>query len=56
VQNFKNPWELASYSKIKKAVMEFYSLQKWFDSKTFFFCRALLVSNAQGSGYSGMAT
>jgi hypothetical protein len=56
LQDFKNPRELAPDPKVKKPVMGFYSLQKRFDSKTFFFCHALLVSNAQGPGYSGMET
>ena len=47
---------MAPDPKVKKPVMGFYSLQKRFDSKTFFFCHALLVSNAQGPGHSGMET
>jgi hypothetical protein len=46
MQNFKNSRKLASYSKIKNPVMGFYSLPKWFDSKTFLLSHDLLVPNA----------
>jgi hypothetical protein len=54
VHNIKNPWKLASNSKVKKTIMGFYSLQKWINSKAFFFCSDLLVQYAQGLGYSGL--
>jgi len=54
--NFKNAGKLAAHTKIKDTAVEFFYLQKWLDTKTFFFCHDLLVSNAQGPGHSGLAT
>ena len=56
LQDFKSTGKLASYSQVKKTVVGFFYLQEWFNTKTFFLCPGILVSHAQGSGHSGLAT
>lgn len=54
MQNFSSPGKLATYPKVKKATVGFYSLQERLNSKTIFICHDILVSNAQRPRHSGL--